>query len=357
MSLLLVLAVIAVAQVIFVILLTGFVIFRRERVLRRMKRVHAGRARLATPLAHWLVGSGSVHRVADGLRDLPRDAALAFASELHDTRVPRELRADFGDALRGAPWATRAIAGAISWRWWRRLDAARALGIVGTLADGETLRLLLEDDHPAVRLAAMQALSAVDHPDLVRVAVARYPQETLAVRLFISSTLRTVWRLAEAPLCACLLAPDSEPADLAAWLALAESLNLPSLRLPITALALHPDPEVRAAVARALRRYPHADSVEAVRLLLDDRQDFVRAAGAQALGVLRAAEAQGQLEHGLSDSAWWVRFRSALALALLGEAGRASLRRARQSPDRFAREMAQMTSGLSEGAVLEMADA
>ncbi len=142
----------------------------------------------------------------------------------------------------------------------------------------------------------------------------------------------------------------------AAWLALAESLNLPSLRPAVTALAAHPDPEARAGAARALRRYPHAESVDAVRALLDDPQDFVRAAAAQALGALRATEAEPQLERGLSDGAWWVRFRCALALALLGEPGRAALRRARQSRDKFARDMAVMTSGLSEGAVLELGD-
>jgi HEAT repeat protein len=207
-----------------------------------------------------------------------------------------------------------------------------------------------------VRLAATAALAAVDDPGLIQLAVARYPEEPLAVRLFATNTLKVVWRIAEDPLKRAL-ASDAPPASLAAWLSLAEMLNLPSLRLPVTALVSHSSPEVRAPAARALRRYPHADSVAAVLGLLDDPQDFVRAAGAQALGVLRAGEAQPQLERGLGDLAWWVRFRSALSLALMGESGRAVLRRSRQSPDRFAREMAELVSGLSDGAVLELADA
>ncbi len=356
MSLLLVLGVVAVAQAIFVVLLAAFVILRRERLVRRADHVRGGRAQLTAPLAQWLAGRGTVQRVVEALRGLPRDAALAFAGELLDTRVPRSLRTNFGEALRGERWAVWAIDGCTSGRWWRRLDATRALGIVGTLADAELLRPLLGDPHPAVRLAAAQALVAVDDPELVRLAVSRYPREALAVRLFMCNTLRAVWRVTEEPLRS-FLASDAPPGDLAAWLGLAESLDLPSLRPAVTQLVGHPDPEVRAPAARALRRYPHADSVEAVIPLLDDPQDFVRAAAAQALGVLRAAEAQPRLEHGLVDRAWWVRFRSALALALLGEPGRAALRLARGSNDRFAREMAEMISGLSDGAVLELADA
>lgn len=357
MSLLVVLGVIAVAQLVFVIMLTAFVVVRRERLQRRRTRVRGGRARLGEPLAQWLMGSSSVLHVVEALRGLPPDAALAFTSEIHDTRVPLAQRALLGAALREEAWARWALAGADSWRWWRRLDAARALGIVGELADADRLRPLLEDPHPAVRLAATQALAAVDDPLLVRMAVVRYPGEALAVRLFTTNTLRQVWRLAEAPLRELLSTAAARPMDLAAWLALAESLNLPSLRPEITALAHHANPEVRAAVSRALRRYPHQASVEAVRRLLGDPQDFVRAAAAQALGVLRATEAEPELAHGLQDRAWWVRFRCALALALLGESGRAVLRRARQSPDRFARDMALLTSGLSEGAVLELAEA
>jgi len=355
-SLLLALGVIAVAQAVFSVLLGVFVFARREKLLRRAATVARHRGRLGAPLAKWLVGSGTVTPLRDALRALPHDTALVFASELHETRVPRELHADFGAALRDEPWVTWAIAGAPQRRWWRRLDAARALGIVGTRDDADILEPLLDDTHAAVRLAATQALTAVDDPDLVRLAVVHYPGEALAGRLYTTTTLRTVWQLAEEPLRKCLTSRDANGKQIAAWLALAESLNLASLRAAVTALASHPDAEARAGAARALRRYPHAETVEVVRALLSDEQDFVRAAAAQALGALRAAEAEPQLERGLSDGAWWVRFRCALALALLGESGRAALRRARQSRDKFARDMAVMTSGLSDGAVLELGD-
>jgi HEAT repeat protein len=356
-TLLFVLGVIAVAQGVFVVLLGLFIVTRRTQVARRRTRIKRGRAKLSWPLAQWLIGDASPDTLVKGLRTLPRDAALAYASELHDVRVPVNMRRVLGRAMRHEAWAKWAIAGATSRRWWRRLDASRALGLVGSADDAGVLRPLLDDEHPAVRLAATQALEAVADPALIRLAIQHYPVQPLAVRLFTTSTLRIIWDLVDAPLGEALATRDAAPSDLVAWLALAESLSPPALRGAVTALAGHSDADVRAAAARTLRRYPHRESVDAVMALLDDPQDFVRAASAQALGALRATEAEPRLERGLADDAWWVRFRSALALAMMGESGRAALRRARQSADPYARDMALMTSGLTEGAVLELADA
>jgi hypothetical protein len=59
----------------------------------------------------------------------------------------------------------------------------------------------------------------------------------------------------------------------------------------------------------------------------------------------------------LSDRVWLVRVRAAISLAQMGERGRAALRAARAGDDRFARDMATMVTGLTEGAILEMGDA
>jgi HEAT repeat protein len=350
------LAIVAVAQAIFVVLLAAFVLLRRGRLARRAHTVQVGRGLVSAPLAQWLAGSGTARRAVEALNRLPPDAALGFATELHDTRVPLSMRRAFGIALREEKWVGWALRGCDSVRWWRRLDAARALGVVGTARDADMLRPLIGDEHPAVRLAASQALAAVDDPELVKIAVERFPGEALAVRHFMMSTLKETWRLAEEPLRQALESPASAQ-SLAAWLVLAEALALPSLRPQVTALVHHESGDVRASAARTLRRYPHAGSVDAAALLMRDPVDYVRAAAAQTLGILRASETQPLLEQGLTDGAWWVRFRSALSLAMLGEPGRAALRRTRTSPDRFAREMAEVASGLSDGAVLEMADA
>ena len=59
----------------------------------------------------------------------------------------------------------------------------------------------------------------------------------------------------------------------------------------------------------------------------------------------------------LADRSWWVRFRCALALAQLGETGGGRCEAARDRTDRYAADMATMVSGLSDGAVVEFAEA
>jgi len=94
-----------------------------------------------------------------------------------------------------------------------------------------------------------------------------------------------------------------------------------------------------------------------LREMMRDSDWRVRAQAARALGAVGANDAVAELSNGLADRSWWVRFRSALALAQLGEAGRRALRVARERPDRFAADMASMVSGLSDGAVMELAEA
>jgi hypothetical protein len=58
----------------------------------------------------------------------------------------------------------------------------------------------------------------------------------------------------------------------------------------------------------------------------------------------------------VGDTGWWVRYRAALALAQLGEPGRAALRALRAGPDRMARDMATLVSGLPLGMVAELGE-
>jgi HEAT repeat protein len=90
--------------------------------------------------------------------------------------------------------------------------------------------------------------------------------------------------------------------------------------------------------------------------MVEDRASGVRAGAARSLGQLGAGSAAVVLAPLLSDPVWQVRLFAGLALAQVGERGRAALRTAREGSDRFARDMATMVSGLSDGAVLELAD-
>lgn len=116
----------------------------------------------------------------------------------------------------------------------------------------------------------------------------------------------------------------------------------------------HASAFVRRTVARALGRFSGPDSARVLADLVADRDAIVRAAAARSLGELGASGAVPLLAPLITDPVWQVRLYAALSLAQLGERGRAALRAAREGSDRFARDMATMVSGLSDGAIIEM---
>jgi HEAT repeat protein len=146
-------------------------------------------------------------------------------------------------------------------------------------------------------------------------------------------------------------------AKLQVWIALAEILGDARCLAPLVAFSNHPAVEMRISAARAIRRYMHPDAEAVLREMISDSDWRVRAQAARGLGAVGASQAVSALSFALADRSWWVRFRSALALAQLGETGRRALRIARERPDRFAADMAAMVSGLSDGAVMELAEA
>src|SRR5207245_8027332 len=102
-------------------------------------------------------------------------------------------------------------------------------------------------------------------------------------------------------------------------------LEEPVLREPFTTLATHPEAEVRTQVARALGKFPHAESVAALGFLVQDEAWPVRAQAARSLGMMADPSTLPALREALPDPEWWVRLRAALALARFGAARRTAL--------------------------------
>jgi hypothetical protein len=176
------------------------------------------------------------------------------------------------------------------------------------------------------------------------------------VRVFQLRVLRENWKHT-VPALLERLVPVAPMAKLQVWITLAE--NIADLRClaPLIAFSNHPVVEMRISAARAMRRYVHPDAEAVLREMMHDSDWRVRAQAARGLGTVGASDAIADLSFALADRSWWVRFRSALSLAQLGEVGRRALRLARERPDRFAADMAAMVSGLSDGAVVELAEA
>jgi len=152
------------------------------------------------------------------------------------------------------------------------------------------------------------------------------------------------------------LKPDATPRRLKSWIALAEAIATPELFARVGALHSHPDPLIRLAVARALRRHRHPEAEEMVLIALHDHDWRVRAVAARSMGTPGNVSAVPRLAAGLRDVRWWVRFRCGLALAQLGAPGRDALQEAGRDTDRYAGEMATMIGGLSPDSVVELAE-
>jgi HEAT repeat protein len=348
-----ILAVVGVVQVIFLVLLLGFVLVRRRYDSERRTAFVAGRAALEGPLRDWIVAGAHPEPVVRALRSLPRGTAVGYISLLARQTIPESQRNELAVALRGEPWMQVAVKRRRSRFWWRRLEAGRALSIIGTTKDSDAVRELLRDKHPAVQIAAVSALPRVADAALFGQVMDDLFTMPKVTRNFLTSVLRQRAAAAGEPLAQRIRA-GAGPSELAAWISLAAALDDPrALEATLQHIA-HDAAFVRRTTARALGRFAGPEAVRALAQLAGDRDATVRAAAARSFGELGASGATPLLAPLVGDPVWQVRLHAALALAQLGERGRAALRAARDGNDRFARDMATMVSGLSDGAILEM---
>ncbi|MEX2182330.1 MAG: HEAT repeat domain-containing protein, partial [Gemmatimonadaceae bacterium] len=314
-------AVIAIVQAGFILLLVLFLTIRRRYDRTQRAAFRAARAALDVPLRNWIVAGAHADPVVRALRALPRTTAIGYVSLLARQTIPAAQRDELAEALRGETWVRRAVGQRDSRFWWRRLEAARALSIVGTGDDRDAVSRLLRDEHPAVQIAAASALPRVADPvllDEVLDGLFTYPK---VLRHYLTTVLRATPG-AIGPALARRIRVTDEAVELAAQVALAGALDAPEAITASLAHADHPDAMVRRAVARTLARHPDPESARALAVLVRDHAPSVRAAAATSLGELGAGRAAPVLAPLLADPAWMVRLRAALALAQVGERGR-----------------------------------
>ena len=348
--------VVALVQGIFFALLLLLIIVNRARQSLRAQSAAAGANRVAEPLQRWLLGIGTATDVASVLRRLPeRDALDQLAIHVASKAAPDQV-AQLARSLREDRWVRRILAQADSMWWWRRLEAARLLSVVGSVRDRALLLRLLGDNHATVQAAACTCLTRIGDQALVEHVLDTLHTRPPIVRVFQIRILRENWKHS-VPALLERLVPTAPTVKLQGWIALAESLGDARCLAPLIAFSNHPVVELRISAARAIRRYMHPDAEAVLRDMMRDSEWRVRTQAARGLGTVGASAAISDLSFALADRSWWVRFRSALALAQLGEVGRRALRIARERPDRFAADMASLVNGLSEGAVMELAEA
>lgn len=347
---------VALIQVVFLVLLLAFLVVRRAYDRRKRAAFDAGKGALAAPLRAWLVAGAHPDPVVAALRGMPTGTAVGYLALLARQTIPEANREELAIALRGERWLEAAVHSAHSRWWWRRLESARALSIMAETRHRDVVLKLFFDTHPAVQVAAAGALPHVADAFVIGKVLDRLDGLPKVVRHYVTAVLQRS-RSMVGPALAARIERGSHFAPLAAWIELAEAIADPETVAASLTRLDHPSPAVRRAIAKALRRSPSQATEAALLQLLGDKDPTVRAAAARTIGELGSRAAVPSLAKLLSDGVWMVRVRAAVSLAQLGERGRAALRAARAGEDRFARDMATMVTGLTEGAILEMGDA
>jgi len=209
-------------------------------------------------------------------------------------------------------------------RWWRRAEAARALGAIADPVAFASILRLLEDDHEEVRAAAVDALGSFQDaralPSLTALLALPWRHQRARV---VEAIRRHGAEAIEALIDRARIAPEDR-------LVVAELLGLirapKAIDLLVEWLSAREAP-LRAAAMQSLGGIGLDDRTFYYALrALGDAAPEVRAAAARSLGRSRRADGSQYLEP-LLDDEWAVAAQAASALRQLGAPGQLALRR------------------------------
>jgi len=346
------LIIVAIVQGLLLAALIVLIILNRWFRLRRSTRLNPRREAMDASMRRWSAGTTPLAGVLVGLSRLPVPLAID-ALVKWSARVPGDRWRQLALALEQHWWAKFVRANSSSARWWKRLECARFLSVAAMPADAARLIRLVNDPHPAVHVAAVAALERVENNSLTLAALERLPRLAPTVQAYYAAMLQR-----SRPIVIDHLQKRLRRADDPALARLAEfacRLGEPALRERLTALADHPDREVRVQAARGVGSFPHRESVTALRRLAIDSAWEVRAQAMRSLGMISDVTTLPLVKAGLRDNIWWVRLRAALALMRFAASGRNALLEAEVGADTDARAIAKLVLGLPAQALAEFA--
>jgi len=206
--------------------------------------------------------------------------------------------------------------------WWRRSEAALALGLLRDKTSTVLLTPLLDDEHEQVRAAVIDALGQIGDAAAIQPLLARLGDPTLHERARLVQSLRGFGELATKAL---VEHGRSHPDDRAVAATVLSYIGGANAKDALLEWSTAPDGETRAAVWAAMatvgideRTFYHAIKA------LSAEEPAVRAAAARALARSGRSDAVPLLA-GRLDDAWEVAATAARALARLGPDGIAAL--------------------------------
>ena len=346
------LTIVAIVQGGLLAALIVLIVLNRLVRLRRSTRLDPRRGALDASMRRWAAGTAPLAGVLVHLARLPVPFAVDGLVKW-SARVPGERWRQLALALEQAWWAKMVRTNSSSVRWWKRLECARFLSVAAMPQDVARLTRLINDKHPAVHVAAVAALERMENTALTLTALDRLPRLAPTVQAYYAAML-----VRSRPVVIEQLQKRLRRVEDPALPRLAEfaaRLSEPALRERLTALADHPNPEVRVQSARALGSFPHKESVTALKQLVTDDAWAVRAQAVRSLGMIADYGTVPLLTAALDDPEWWVRMRAALALVRFGSVGQSALLAAETGSHPVASGVAKMVLGLPPQALAEFA--
>lgn len=228
--------------------------------------------------------------------------------------------------------------------WWRRLQGARLLTLIG--AGDEVMPSLLRDPHPTVRAQAADWAASHPTPEVIASLLTLLEDGERFSRFAVQDALLRMGGVAVEQLVGYIYSHSGEPVEAA----LTVAIGLSDARFLSPALLRCRDasPEVRAQAASLVGSLGGTQGVEVLTALLHDEAAPVRAAAARAIGKLAHWHAAPKLVALLRDRYWIVRREAGLALRALGAPGILFLRRALSDHDLFAADMARQVLDLPD---------
>jgi HEAT repeat protein len=234
-------------------------------------------------------------------------------------------------------------------RWWRRLEGARLLTLLGAREDDA--RRMLRDPHPLVRAQGAAVAATYPFPEASLALGALLHDDAAVCRFAATQAIMQLGPEALEGILDELRRGDLRLPNADVLIELAASMPSPAMFDIALRYSQAPDPAVRRAATALLAAVGGEPTVERLMLLLADDAPTVRSAAAQALGAIGEWRAASALGERLADDNHDVRFAAAFALHRLGAPGQIVLRRIiSRGPQRAAataRESADLVTRVS----------
>lgn len=230
--------------------------------------------------------------------------------------------------------------------WWRRLQGARLLTLIGGGED--VMASLFRDRRFEVRAQAAEWAAEHPDPEIVAGLLDLLGDSQSFVRFTVQDSLLRLGTRAVDVLAERLRRPDLDDIEVTACLRVAAGVVDPRFLGPALALCSDPRAEVRSLAAAVIGSLGGDDVTDVLTEMLSDEHPEVRAAACRSLGKLshwHAAAGMGRL---MRDRSWMVRREAALGLRAIGMPGLLMLRRSLKDEDRFAADMAKQVLDLPD---------